>query len=49
MLKIKLLAMLFLCSFSLFALSDEPELDEDGNPIIEAVMAPAWHNTNDTI
>lgn len=49
MLKIKLLVMFFLCSFSLFALSDEPELDEDGNPIIEAVMAPAWHITNDTI
>jgi thiol-disulfide isomerase/thioredoxin len=49
MLKIKLLVMFFLCSFSLFALSDEPELDEDGNPIIEAIMAPAWHITNDTI
>ncbi|GHB73353.1 hypothetical protein GCM10008107_23530 [Psychrosphaera saromensis] len=49
MFKIKLLAILFLCSFSLLALSDEPELDEDGNPIVEAVMAPAWQITNDTI
>lgn len=48
-LKIKLLAMLFLCSFSLFALSDEPELDEDGNPVIKAVIAPAWQIKNDTI
>ncbi len=46
MFNVKLLLLLLLCSFSSFALDDEPELDDDGNPIANANMAPEWQIKN---
>jgi len=47
MLKIKLLIILFLCSSPLFVLADEPELDDDGNPIVKREKAPLWYIESD--
>lgn len=47
MIKLKLLIILFLCSSSLFVLADEPELDDDGNPIVKREKAPLWYIEND--
>jgi thiol-disulfide isomerase/thioredoxin len=49
MLKLNLLIILFLCSFPLVVLGDEPELDDDGNPIAKLDKAPLWYIKNDTL
>lgn len=49
MLKIKLLIILFLYSFSLFALDDETAMDKVGNPIVKGEAVPSWSIKNKNI
>ncbi|MFT6529652.1 MAG: thiol-disulfide isomerase/thioredoxin [Psychrosphaera sp.] len=48
MLKVKLFLILFLCSFTVFAI-DDVELDEDGNPIVVSEAVPTWSINNKNI
>ena len=47
MIRLKLLIILFLCSSPAFIFADEPELDDDGNPIIKREKAPLWYIESD--
>lgn len=49
MIRLKLLIILFLCSSPAFIFADEPELDDDGNPIVKLDKAALWYIKNDTI